>query len=164
MKQSGFFLFFIFLFGSSAFSQNNMNISGLDFIAGKWRTTHAWGNLEENWSRSEGNNMVGSFRCVKDGIAVFYELIVIEQKPDSLPVMYLRHFGPGNIAWEEKGSPVKYVLEELTADKAVFVRPDKSSKLTYFKQSMIGLIVTLESRGRDGNWNKDVFEFTRDFN
>jgi hypothetical protein len=25
-------------------------------------------------------------------------------------------------------------------------------------------VVTLETKGREGNWHKDVFEFTRDFN
>ncbi len=164
MKYSLFLAFFLAFFSFTGWGQARMNISGLEFFAGKWKTNHAWGYLEESWSRAEGNNMVGSFRCMKDGVGVFYELILIEQKPDSLPVMYLRHFGPGNIAWEEKNQPAKYILEELSADKAVFVRADKNSRLTYYKPSMLALVVTLETKGREGNWNKDVFEFTRDFN
>lgn len=152
------------LLTSETIQAQQVKMADLNFIAGKWRTVHAWGELEEIWSAPSGNNMIGSFRCTKDGKAVFYEFISIEQEKEAMPVMYLRHFGPGNIAWEEKNKPVKYLLEEITADKAVFVKEDKSGKMIYFRQSLIGLIVTLESKSKDGTISTDVFEFTRDFN
>src|SRR5262245_28027354 len=76
-------------------------IKELEFMAGHWTTTGEWGDMEETWSKPMGNSMMCSYRCVKNGKIVFYEFIVIEQQPTG-PVMKLRHFSPGNVAWEDK--------------------------------------------------------------
>lgn len=88
------------------------NIQDLSFISGKWATTTEWGDLEEYWSEPLGNCMTCTFRCVKDGKVLFYEFIVIEQQSDSIPVIKLRHFNPGNIAWEDKEHPYLYPLQK----------------------------------------------------
>src|ERR1700748_342355 len=95
------------------------DIKDLSFIAGTWGQRHEWGDMEEFWGPPMGNNMICSYRCVKDGKVLFYEFVVIEQV-DSSPVMILRHFKTGNIAWEEKDKPEYYPLVALSYNTAVF--------------------------------------------
>src|SRR5690349_4546332 len=112
--------FTLLLLAEATFSQAPIrSISDLSFMAGKWVTKGQWGDMEENWSAPMGNSMMCSYRCVKDGKSVFYEFIVIEQQATG-PVMKLRHFSPGNIAWEEKDKPYDYPLIYLDENVARF--------------------------------------------
>ena len=107
-------------------------IDDLGFIAGNWKTSSDWGDMDELWSSPRGNCMMCTFRCVKDGKIVFYEFIVIEQNSnDSVPVLKLRHFNPGSIGWEDKDKPYLYPLTSLDGQKAIFERPDKNTIITY---------------------------------
>lgn len=135
-------------------------IANLAFMSGKWKTETAWGEMEEHWSEPLGNSMMCSYRCVKDGKVVFYEFIVIEQ--DSVPVMKLRHFSPGNIGWEEKDKPYEYPLTFLDPDRARFERPDKKTALTFYRTGPDTMKVILERRDEDGNWVEDVFVYRRE--
>lgn len=134
-------------------------VKDLAFMSGKWVTKGAWGDMEENWSEPLGNNMMCSYRCVKDGKIVFYEFIVIEQTPTG-PVMKLRHFSPGNIAWEDKDKPYEYPLMFLEEDRARFERPDKKTALTFYRLSGDKLKVILEREDKDGKWVQDEFDYT----
>jgi hypothetical protein len=136
-------------------------IKDLSFMAGKWITKGEWGDMEENWSAPMGNSMMCSYRCVKDGKIVFYEFIVIEQQAEG-PVMKLRHFSPGNIAWEEKDKPYDYPLMFLDLDDKVarFERPDKKTSLTFQRVSLDKLKVTLERQDKDGKWVQDEFNYS----
>ncbi len=135
-----------------------MEINSLAFMAGKWVTETDWGQMEENWSEPLGNCMMCSYRCVKDGKVVFYEFIVIEQN-DSVPVMKLHHFSPGNIGWEEKDKPYEYPLTFLDPDKARFERPDKKTALTFYRTGPETMKVLLERQDKQGNWVEDVFDY-----
>jgi hypothetical protein len=135
------------------------DIKDLAFMAGKWTTKGEWGDMEEHWSEPMGNSMMCSFRCVNNGKIVFYEFIVIEQTTTG-PVMKLRHFSPGNIAWEEKDKPYEYPLTFLDPDRARFERPDKKTSLTFEKLSPTQLKVTLERQEKDGKWVQDEFNYT----
>ena len=151
----------LFLTGAvqAAYSQlPPKNIKALAFIAGKWETTTSWGDMEEYWSEPMGDCMMCVYRCVKDGKVVFYEMIVIEQT-DSGPVMKLRHFNPGLIAWEDKEKPYEYRLMFLEADKARFERPDKKTYITFHRTSPKTLKVILESQDKEGQWIEDVFDY-----
>jgi hypothetical protein len=50
----------------------------LAFLSGRWTSDSAEGQEEEYWSQATGRSMVGTFRLVQDGDAVFYEFWVIE--------------------------------------------------------------------------------------
>lgn len=134
------------------------DIKDLSFMAGDWVTTGEWGDMEENWSEPYGNSMMCSYRCVKDGKVVFYEFIVIEQTADG-PVMKLRHFSPGNIAWENKEDPYEYPLMYLDENVARFERPDKKTSLTFQRISVDSLTVILERQDKSGNWVQDEFRY-----
>ena len=147
-------------FATTAWGQpNNYKITDLSFMSGKWVTTGSWGDMEENWSAPMGNCMMCSYRCVKDGKAVFYEFIIIEQQAGG-PVMKLRHFNPGNIAWEEKDKPYEYPLMFLDEGVARFERPDKKTSLTFQRLAPDKLKVILERQDKDGKWVQDDFNYT----
>jgi hypothetical protein len=133
-------------------------IKDLAFMAGKWVTSSAWGDMEENWSEPVGNSMMCAYRCMKDGKVIFYEFIVIEQT-DSGPVMKLRHFSPGNIGWEEKDKPYEYPLMFLEPDRARFERPDKKTALTFHRTAKDKLLVVLERQEESGKWVQDEFDY-----
>jgi hypothetical protein len=134
-------------------------ISSLSFMAGKWTLKHQWGDMEEYWGSPMGNNMMCSYRCVKDGKAVFYEFIVIEQSNGS-PVMKLRHFNPGSIAWEEKDRPYLLYLTSINRSKAVFTSADKKVKLGYERLSKTKLLSWLEEVNKKGKLEKEVFAYS----
>lgn len=137
------------------------DIKSLAFMAGQWKTTSEWGDMEENWSEPMGNCMMCAYRCVKDGKVVFYEFIVIEQTASG-PVMKLRHFSPGNIGWEDKDKPYEYPLTFLEKDKARFERPDKKTALTFHRTNPSSMKVILERQDEDGRWVEDVFDYRLD--
>jgi hypothetical protein len=134
-------------------------IKELSFMAGKWVTKGEWGDMEETWSEPKGNSMMCSYRCVKNGKVVFYEFIVIEQHTSG-PVMKLRHFSPGNIAWEDKDKPYDYPLMFLDENLARFERPDKKTSLTFQRIGNDKLRVILERQDKDGKWIQDEFNYT----
>jgi hypothetical protein len=135
------------------------DIKELEFMAGHWVTTGEWGDMEETWSKPKGNSMMCSYRCVKNGKVVFYEFIVIEQLPAG-PVMKLRHFSPGNVAWEDKDKPYDYPLMFLDDNIARFERPDKKTSLTFQRIAPDKLKVILERQDKDGKWVQDEFNYT----
>ena len=128
-------------------------------MAGTWTLKHKWGDMEEFWGPPMGNNMVSSYRCVKDGKVVFYEFVVIEQT-NGLPIMKMRHFNPGNIGWEEKDKPLSYKLISLTKNKAVFESPEKTLKLIYERLNHVKMNVILDEKDKNGIWQKEVFAYT----
>lgn len=159
------FLFAIFFSAAiTLVAQQEMNsLKNLEFLAGKWKADHRWGKLVEIWSAPVGNAMMGSFQCVKDDKLVFYEFMVIEEQPAAAPKLFLRHFGPGNIAWEDKNKPLTLALISYGRDSAVFERTDKKQRFYYNRTSMITMNVMMESQNASGAWSKEHFEFTREF-
>jgi hypothetical protein len=147
------------IFAEASAQNSEYKIDALKFMSGKWVTSSEWGDMEENWSMPMGDNMMCSYRCVKNGKIVFYEFIVIEQQAKG-PVMKLRHFSPGNIGWEEKDKPYEYNLIFLDDNIARFERPDKKTSLTFERQSADKLKVTLDRQDKDGKWVQDEFAYT----
>lgn len=148
------------LISMSLLAQTNREMNSLKFMAGTWRTPHAWGDMEEIWSEPTHGNMMGSFRCIKDGKIVFYEFMVIEQR-DSATVFKLRHFSPGSIAWEDKESPYLYPMVSLSATTATFERPDGETRITYALVTPNQLKSTLERKEKDGTWRVDTFLYEK---
>jgi Domain of unknown function (DUF6265) len=144
----------------SATAQVKADLKQLDFISGKWTGSMEWGALEEYWSEPMGDNMFCAFRCVKDGKALFYEFIVIEQSESGVPTMRLRHFNRGNIAWEDKDKPYEYPLIELKEKRAVFESTDKKTRLIYERQSDNKLSAILEHE-KDGKIETDSFIYSK---
>jgi len=128
-------------------------------MAGTWTLKHDWGDMEEFWGQPMGDNMVSTFRCVKNGEVIFYEFMTIEQS-DTTPVMKLRHFNKGSIGWEDKDKPYLMPATKVAPDEVVFESLDKSVLITYKRISATKMDCILNEKGKDGKWSKDVFNYT----
>jgi hypothetical protein len=146
---------------SAAFSQSasaeKASPAELAFIAGQWRGEMQNGITEENCSLPTGDSMMGVFRYVKNGKAVFYELLLIEATANGL-VLRLKHFHPGLKGWEEKDEVYSYPLIELRKDRAVFERPDKMSRLTFHRTSAEEMSIWLDQT-RDAKPSSQEFKY-----
>jgi Domain of unknown function (DUF6265) len=159
--KNNFLILAFFLFSISAFAQiKKAAVKDLAFMSGTWVQKSEWGDLEEFWSQPNGESMMSSFRCVKNGKALFYEFVVIELEEGS-PVMKMRHFNRGSIAWEEKEKPLLFPLISLKGKLAVFEMKDKSVRLSYQLIAENKLSVVLEEKDKNGQLKKDIFSFTR---
>jgi hypothetical protein len=76
----------------------------LAFLSGRWTSDSAEGDEEEYWSQPMGESMVGTFRVVKDGKAVFYEFWAIEVEDDKA-IFKMKHFDLGLLGWESRWVP-----------------------------------------------------------
>jgi hypothetical protein len=132
-------------------------LADLTFIAGQWRGELQGGVTEENWSAPEGDAMMGVFRYVRNGKAVFYEMLLIEMTSAG-PVLRLKHFNPGLKGWEEKDEVNSYPLVELRKDRAVFERSDKTSRLIFQRTSASELSIWLEQK-KDGKHSSQEFKY-----
>lgn len=131
----------------------------LDFFTGNWRGMLGSTVIEERWSAAEGDNMMGMFRMVKEDEGVFYEFMTIEQAGDT-PVLRIRHFSQGLVAWEEKDGVDPYPLVELQDTRAVFANAKSGTKLVYTCPRPDRLEITLEKE-KDGKTSSQVFHFER---
>lgn len=155
-----FFILYFLLGSSSTFSQSeNNSFSDLEFISGYWVYSDSLTFFEEIWSENRADELMGSFRMIKNGKSIFYEFMTIE-KNDTTIQLLLRHYSPGLKGWEEKETPLVFLLESKTNDKAVFKQMDKSTWLIYELTEKEKLKVTL--RKLDGGEAKySIFEYSR---
>lgn len=144
------------VFSQSA-SVEKATLADVAFIAGQWRGEMQGGITEENWSAAVGGSMMGVFRFVKDGKAVFYEMLLIEATAGG-PVLRLKHFNPGLKGWEEKDEVHSYPLVELRRDRAVFEKPDKQTRLIFHRTSESEMSIWLEQT-RNGKPSAQEFKY-----
>jgi hypothetical protein len=140
-----------------AFAQPTGTLADLAFIAGHWQGELDGGFIEEIWTAAEGNTMMGSFRYVKEGEAVFFEMMTIDTI-DAVPTLRIKHFSAGLIAWEEKEEVHLFPLVRLDGREAVFEQADGQKRLLYRRTSDVEMSVTLEEV-KEGSWSAEHFPF-----
>ncbi|SEM63116.1 hypothetical protein SAMN05192574_101249 [Mucilaginibacter gossypiicola] len=149
------------LISAGCFAQvTKAKVNQLAFMAGIWTQKQEWGDMEEFWSEPMGDSMISSFRVVKDGKAVFYEFVVIEEQ-NQVPIFKMRHFNRGSIGWEDKNKPLLFYLVGIGKNKAEFELKDKSVRLTYQLVAPDKLEVILAENDKKGRLKKDVFNYSR---
>jgi len=142
-----------------AFSQKtDPALRPLAFLSGRWTSDTAEGQEEEYWSQATGRSMVGTFRVLKDGDAVFYEFWVIEVE-DGRAIFKMKHFDRGLLGWEEKADMVRLTLSVRNGQDVLFSKSDGSLSLRY-QRNGDGLVSTLR-RVKDGKTKEDVFHLHR---
>jgi hypothetical protein len=142
-----------------AFSQNtDPALQPLAFLSGRWTNDSAEGQEEEYWSQATGRSMIGTFRVLKDGDAVFYEFWVIEVE-DGRAIFKMKHFDHGLLGWEEKADMVRLTLSVRDAEDVLFSKSDGSLSLRY-QRNGDELASTLR-RVKDGKTKEDVFHLHR---
>jgi hypothetical protein len=133
-------------------------LQSLAFLSGRWTSDSEEGDQEEDWSQPIGGSMVGTFRVVKDGNAVFYEFWAIEVE-DGKAIFKMKHFDRGLLGWEEKADMVRLTAKVGDGQDVLFSRPDGSLTLRYERKGD-ELISTLR-RVKDGKAKEDVFRLHR---
>jgi hypothetical protein len=142
-----------------AFSQKtDPALQPLAFLSGRWTSDSAEGQEEEYWSQATGRSMVGTFRVLKDGDAVFYEFWVIEVE-DGKAIFKMKHFDRGLLGWEEKADMVRLTLSVRNGQDVLFSKSDGSLSLRY-QRNGDELVSTLR-RVKDGKTKEDVFHLHR---
>jgi hypothetical protein len=86
------------------------------WLAGHWRGEGLGGWNEALWSPPTAGTMMGVFRHVKEGRVVFYELLTLAPRGDTL-VLSLKHFNPDMTGWEHRDTSVQFALRR--ADRNV---------------------------------------------
>lgn len=100
--------------------EERAGIEALGFLAGSWRGEMNGSFVEENWSRPEGNNIIGTFRWLKkDGTPAMFEMLTITREAD-VTRLRLRHYSPTLAAKEERDQPMTLRLAEVSGKRAVF--------------------------------------------
>lgn len=93
-------------------------LEALAWIAGHWGGEALGGRIEEAWFAPDGRSMSGSFRLVRDGLAVMYELLLLEQDDDGEIYYRFKHVGRG---WEPREeTALEFRLTELEGRRATF--------------------------------------------
>ncbi len=140
----------------SVSEEPRFELDQLSFIAGEWEGELFGGHAEESWMPPHGGSMVGSFRLTwPERGKRLYELFLIEEEADGSIALVFRHFGPGMTLWKnEVDAPLRFVLTELSASRAVFAAPDKAQKpgRFIFESAKGGkaLHITVQTLGEDG--------------
>lgn len=137
-------------------------VTAADFswLAGAWKGEIGGDLIDEQWTPPAGGAMLGMFRWLKGEKVVVYELLALEQRPEG-PVLMLRHFKPGLVAWEDKEGAIPFYLTSYKPGEGVFDNrnPDNPIRIIYRKDGE-ALVAVLE-RVKDGKPASDVFRYTR---
>jgi len=131
-----------------------IDVEELAWIAGHWGGDAFGGQIEEAWFSPAGRSMSGSFRLVRDGLAVMYELLLLEQDDDGEIYYRFKHISRGWEPWEE--TRLEYRLTAVEGRKATFRSTAESPPpnapwwFTYESPTSTELIVTIHgSAGGD---------------
>ena len=102
---------------------DNVPLNNLAWLVGNWRLHKEAEVLDEQWMDNQENMMLGMFRWMKNGAILVTELMQIQQVETKI-LLQLRHFDKTFTPWEEKESPLRFILVQITPTMAVFKRID----------------------------------------
>lgn len=122
------------------------SLADFAFMAGYWRGEAGERVIEEVWLPAEGDAMHSVFRMVSGGKTRFTEYQSIEMTSEG-PVLHLRHYHPGLVGWEDKNGALRWTVESLGKDRAVFKQQNAETRLEYIRQGD-ALTVTLIKEGK----------------
>lgn len=95
-------------------------IDACAFLAGTWQGEMNGAFVEEIWSTPRGNNIVGTFRWLRqDGTPILFEMLAITQEASALRLR-LRHYSALLHAKEDADKPITLKLTENSPTHAVF--------------------------------------------
>ena len=125
-------------------------IGDMAWLAGSWSGEGLGGISEEMWSAPAGGAMVGTYRLIKGGKPVFYEMCWLLETEGTL-VLRLKHFNPDLTGWEEKDKTVDFRFVKKDGKRAYF------SGLTFERTSGNELRIYLAMRQKDGTLKEELF-------
>lgn len=125
-------------------------VADLAWMAGTWVGEIGGSFVEEQWSAPAGGVMMGMYREVVDGKIGMYEFLALESGPEG-PILWLRHFNPGLVGWEDKEGANAFHLVAAKPGEATFDNrdPQKPARLIYRREGEDRLVAILE-KVKDG--------------
>jgi len=122
--------------------QNNINLSSLEWIIGKWQNYTEKDIMEEYWYPILGDAMMGFFRWKKAESIFLYEFMLLQQVGETV-VLKIKHFDAKLEGWEEKDKFVEYQAWSSDANK-VYLRASDTKHTPWMVYERIGsnLMVT----------------------
>lgn len=129
-------------------------LADVAWLAGHWQGPALGGFSEEVWTAPMGGSMMGSYKLVRDGAVVFYEILAIVEEDSSL-VIRLKHFNADLTGWEEKSEVRSFPLVRITATEAFF------DGMTIRRLGENDLQVQLAINMADGSIREEEFRYTR---
>jgi hypothetical protein len=115
-----------FLLGGRSEQTAKRSIDDLRWMAGSWSGAANGIEMEEHWTKPEGNSMIGMHRDVGKGRTMLFEFLRIEQQRDQ--VVYL--------SMPNGRSPATpFPLKEASGTRVVFENPahDFPQRIIYWK-------------------------------
>jgi hypothetical protein len=130
-------------------------IADMEWYAGRWTGTGLGGFTEEIWSPPRDGAMMGMYRMIKDGKAIFYELLLIVEENGSLAIK-LKHFHSDLRGWEERDVSRRFPLVAKRDGRLYF------DGMTFERVSADRVKVYLAIEGKDGSVREEIFEYSRE--
>lgn len=167
----GFFVLFV-LFGDipSIFAQTKQTdntikldegktgeaatVADIAWLAGNWNGTGLGGVSEEIWSKPSGGVMMGTYRLIKDGKPIFYEMMWMVENEGTI-ALRLKHFHANLVGWEEKDKTVDFKFVKKEGNRFYF------SGLTFERKGGKELNIFLALRQKDGTVKEEIFTMKR---
>lgn len=128
-------------------------LADMRWLTGHWTGRGLGGFVEEIWSEPRGGAMMGMFRLVKDGEAVFYELLHVVETDGTLAIR-LKHFNRDLTGWEEKAQVREFRLLAIRDGAYHF-------EGMVFHPAGDALKVVLSIGQKDGSVREEIFEYRR---
>ena len=129
-------------------------LADIAWLEGHWVGDGLGGVSEETWSPPRAGVMMGTYRLVKDGKAVFYEFLLLTEENGTL-AMKLKHFNPDFSGWEEKAAFVTFKLVAIEPRAVHF------DGLSYVREGEDELRIYLLLRDKDGTVREELFTMRR---
>ena len=153
-----YIIIFLFSFICCCHSQDEQTLEpkleNIKWLSGNWKGEAMGGMAEENWSEPHGDSMMASFKLVRDGKVVFYEIEIIREIENSL-VLQLKHFNNDMKGWEEKDETIDFPLKAIYPNKVVF------EGMTFEKISENEMTVTVDVE-MDGKVTAMAFNYSKE--
>lgn len=130
-------------------------LADMAWLAGSWTGKGLGGISEEMWSKPAGGSMMGTYRLIKDGKPVFYEMCWIVEQGDTI-LFRLKHFNADLTGWEEKDKTVDFRFIKKDGNRIYF------TWLTFERLSDTNLNIYLAIKYKDGSVKESVFKMKRD--
>ena len=125
----------LILFSLCVFAQGHPEMVKLTWISGCWKSE---GNVqtEEQWTKLEGQSMLGMGRTIANGKTVFHEFLQIRERDDG--IFY--------IAQPNGGTAVSFKLVKINDSEAVFENPqhDFPQRIAYLRSIDGSLVATID--------------------
>ena len=130
-------------------------IAEMEWYAGRWTGTGLGGFTEEIWSPPRNGTMMGMYRMIKDGKAIFYELLLIAEENGSLAIK-LKHFHADLRGWEERDVSLRFPLVAKRDGRLYF------DGMTFERvgNDRVKVYLAIEDK-KDGSVREEIFEYSR---